>query len=41
MPVIAVIEEAQSVLSNTSASPEDPYVVWTKEDASMISAACW
>jgi len=31
MPVIAVIEEAQSVLSNTSASPEDPYVVWTKE----------
>lgn len=31
IPVIAVIEEAQSVLGPGSRSSEDPYVVWTKE----------
>jgi hypothetical protein len=31
IPVIAVIEEAQSVLSDSSRQVEDPYVVWTKE----------
>jgi hypothetical protein len=31
IPVIAVIEEAQSVLSDSSKQVEDPYVVWTKE----------
>jgi Helicase HerA, central domain len=31
IPVIAVIEEAQSVLGEVSKQAEDPYVVWTKE----------
>jgi len=31
IPVIAVIEEAQSVLGDASKQGEDPYVVWTKE----------
>jgi uncharacterized protein len=31
IPVIAVIEEAQSVLSDMGRNNEDPYVVWTKE----------
>jgi uncharacterized protein DUF87 len=31
IPVIAVIEEAQSVLGDVSKQTEDPYVVWTKE----------
>jgi uncharacterized protein len=31
IPTIAVIEEAQSVLSETAASTEGPYVTWVKE----------
>ena len=31
IPVIAVIEEAQSVLGSSGSSGEDPYVTWVKE----------
>jgi hypothetical protein len=40
VPVIAVVEEAQSVLGATAAQGEGPFVAWVKKAASTTSGQC-